>query len=488
MNDRESDLGSRPGIEAGKGGDVSGPTSLFLPEQRIGSFLLVERLGAGGVGEVWKARDRRLNRIVALKFLAPGRSGTSPPRDLLREARAASALNHPNIITIFEVGESDSAVFLAMEFIEGETLRARLKRPPIPLDETLEIAIQMATGMATAHRQGIIHRDLKPENIMLRVDGLVKLLDFGLAKVVRREQQPTAEFAPGTPSTETGMLTGTLTYMSPEQARGLPLTPASDVFSFGIVLYEMLTGEHPFRAETPMDTLAAILAKEPPELHLHRPAIPAEIRRVCRRALEKETSRRYPSALELGEGLKQAKTAPSAPSPAPLPQLRHRPRWMQAIGAGLIAILLTLAAWRLGGPAAGDSVAIPVQSVAVMNFRTAPEDQPATLIAQDLPEQLGGSLSKAGLLVASRSSMLELGATAKPRDVGAQFGVDAVLAGNVRSYGSKFKVYVELVNTRTGFQIWSETFTVEAGDLLSGEQKTAADITEQLCRAVTTPK
>jgi len=461
-------------------------TGALAADLKIGSYTLLEKLGAGGLGEVWKARDRRLNRVVALKFISPERRASASPRDLLREARAASALNYPNILTIFEVVESEDWAFLAMEFVEGETLRERLKRPPLPLDEALEIATQVLGGLATAHRHGIVHRDLKPENIMLRVDGYVKVVDFGLAKVVPWAQDSQAETTPASSATDSGAIVGTLTYLSPEQARAQPVTPASDVFSFGIVLYEMLTGEHPFKADTAMDTVSAILTRAPVSVSTRAPSVPRELSEICARALAKEPSQRYPSAVELREHLKRgrAEERVSARAEQAAPRVRHKPRWMQAVGGVLIVALLSVAGWRYRASSAG-SVGLPaVRSVAVMNFRTAPDDPRAQILAQDLPEELGSALSKAGLQVAARSSVVELGSAVRARDMGAQLGVEGVVDGSVRSFGDKLKVHVELVSTRTGFQVWSETFTVEGEDLLSGEQKTAAQITAQLQQAL----
>jgi len=464
----------------------SRPSRLALvPDQKLAGYVLVRKLGAGGIGEVWKARDPRLNRVVALKFIAGERPGSSPVRDLLREARAASALNHPNIVTIFEVGESADSAYLAMEFVEGETLRARLKRPPVPAEEALEIAHQIVTGLAAAHRNGIVHRDLKPENIMLRVDGLLKLMDFGLAKVIPWAQQSTAGLTPASAATDSGAIVGTLTYMSPEQARGRPVTPASDVFSFGIIFYELLTAEHPFQADTAIDTLTAILNKDPARVSARSPGVSEAVSAITARALEKDASRRYPSAVELLEELKQARSAQvSAAGVQALPPARAKPRWMQAVGVALIAVILSVAAWRLRSSPTGENLVTPVRSVAVMNFRAAGDDQGAATLAQELPEELGTALSKTGLQIASHESVLQLGASLKPRDIGAQLGVDAVLDGSVRSYGSKFKVHVELVNARTGFQVWSETFTVESEDLLTGERKTAAEIAQELRQAL----
>ncbi len=459
--------------------------------QTIGSYLLVEKLGAGGIGEVWKARDRRLNRVLALKFISRERQGSSPVRDLLREARAASALNHPNIVTVFEVGETGDVAFLAMEFVDGETLRGRLKRPPLPLDEALEVAAQTLAGLAAAHRQGIVHRDLKPENIMLRVDRLVKLMDFGLAKAVPGAQVPAADLGTPSASTESGAIVGTLTYMSPEQARGLRVSPASDVFSFGIVLYEMLVGEHPFRAETPMDTLTAILSREAPNLRARCPTIPQDYCDLCARALEKDTGKRYPSAVELEEAFKAARAKQQgggAALPAPAMPSRAKPRWMQAVGTALIATLLGVAGWRWKSSGARTEHGLEVQSVAVMAFRATADDQRAALLAQDLPEELDAALSRAGWRVLSRASLQGLGPSPRPVDIGAQLGVDAVLDGSVRSFGEKLKVHIELVSTRTGFQLWSETLNVGAEDLLGGEQTTAAQITQEMRQALAPAK
>jgi len=386
------------------------------------------------------------------------------------------------------VGEGADSAYLAMEYVEGETLRARLKRPPLPTEEALEIAQQIVAGLAAAHRVGIVHRDLKPENIMLRVDGLVKLMDFGLAKVVPWGEKGAASPASGSVATDSGTIVGTLTYLSPEQARGRPVSPASDVFSFGIIFYELLTGEHPFQADTAVDTLTAILNREPTSVSAKSPAVPPAVSAIAARALDKDSSRRYPSGAELSADLKQALSAQEASARAAeaRPVVRQKSRWMQAVGVALIAVILSVAARRSRSSPTGGNLVTPVRSMAVMNFRTAAEDQTAVTVAQELPEELDTALSKTGLQIASHESVLQLGGSVKPSDIGAQLGVDAVLDGSVRSYGSRFKVHVELVNARTGFQVWSETFTVEGEDVLSGEQKAAAEIAQELRQALAT--
>ena len=239
-----------------------------LLNQSLGPYKILQLLGRGGMGEVYLAKDTRLERKVALKLLP---EEFSQDKDRLgrfrREAHATSALNHPNILTIHEIGEFEGQIYLVTEFIEGQTLRQRLAEGRLDLKEALEIGFQIASGLAAAHQVGIVHRDLKPENIMLRPDGLVKVLDFGLAKLT-----PTG--ATATAHTQTGILLGTVAYMSPEQARGQKVDGRSDLFSLGVVLYEMVTGERPFYGPTSSDTLVAILEREPARLDQLRPGVP----------------------------------------------------------------------------------------------------------------------------------------------------------------------------------------------------------------------
>jgi TolB-like protein/tRNA A-37 threonylcarbamoyl transferase component Bud32 len=463
------------------------PAIAVMAGQKLGPYLLLEQLGAGGLGEVWKARDARLNRLVALKFISAERRGAARLGELLREARAASALNHPNIITIFEIGEAEGATYLAMEFVSGETLRGRMKRAPVPLDEALDVAAQMAEGLAAAHREGIIHRDLKPENIMLRADGLVKLLDFGLAKVLPWAQAASAASeATASAVTETGQIVGTITYMSPEQARGRPVTPASDVFSFGIILYELLTAEHPFRAESNLDTLTAILTKEPPPVSSRRPGLGAELAAVVERSLRKEPTERFPSVAELSEELRRARSAQVAAA-SPLPAVRHKPRWMQALGIFLLAVLLVVAGWELRPRATGGAGPGSVRALAVMPLMKEASEPRATEAARALPEDLGAALARSGFDVAAHQSALLLGEVGSARDAGRQLGVDALLEGSVRQVGDRLRVHLELISTRTGFQVWSGNYVLESEEeLLSNER--AAEIAGDIRKAMAARK
>jgi serine/threonine protein kinase len=280
-----------PGLEEIE--SLAGSTSDAVG-QSLGNYRLLGQLGVGGMGEVYLAEDSRLGRKVALKMLA---SYFTTEEDRVRrfqlEARAASALNHPNILTIYEMGQIDSRHFIATEFVEGETLRERNLRSKLSISEVLEVAIQIAAALGTAHHAGIVHRDIKPDNVMLRPDGLVKVLDFGIAKLTEPATGPEAWTLL---ATRQGLVMGTVQYMSPEQARGLEMDPRSDVFSLGVVLYEMLAGGVPFPGETSADILASILMVEPPAL---TEATPPELRSIVQKALHKQKDERYQTAEEL---------------------------------------------------------------------------------------------------------------------------------------------------------------------------------------------
>jgi Tol biopolymer transport system component len=275
--------------------------------ERVAHYEIISRLGSGGMGEVYLAEDKRLGRKVALKIL-PDTLAAS--RDLLprfeQEARAASALNHPNIVTIHEVGEHEGHHFIATELIEGETLRERLRRAPLSVPEALDVAVQIAAALAAAHASGIIHRDIKPENVMLRADGIVKVLDFGLAKLTERRVAAAAEDATTRAPVQTtpGLIMGTIHYMSPEQARGLTVDARTDIWSLGVVLQEMITSESPFAGPTASDTIANILEHEPPPLSELARDAPAELQGIVRRALRKDCSARYQTSGDLLADLK----------------------------------------------------------------------------------------------------------------------------------------------------------------------------------------
>ena len=282
------------------------------PGTTVGRYQVQSLLGSGGMGDVYKALDATLGRPVALKVLRRELS-VDPERlgRFLHEARAASALNHPNILTIHEVGDHDAARFLVSEFVEGETVRQRLERGSLTLREILDIGIQTASALSAAHAASIVHRDIKPDNLMLRPDGYVKVLDFGVATFLRQAAGSADALVTMAATVETspGTIIGTIAYMSPEQARGLAVDGRSDCYSLGVVLYELVTGRAPFVAPTTSDLLVAILEREPPSLRLAARALPPPLEWIIEKALEKDPNLRYQSIADLRVDLQRLKTA-----------------------------------------------------------------------------------------------------------------------------------------------------------------------------------
>src|SRR5437773_2084445 len=278
-----------------------------LVDYTIGHYKICESIGAGGMGEVYLATDTVAGRKAALKLLPMRFTGDAERlKRFEQEARAVVGLNHPNVVTVYEIGEQNSIHYIASELIEGETLRDRLARGPMQLSEALDVAIQVTSALAAAHQAGIVHRDIKPENIMLRPDGYVKVLDFGIAKLAEQELPATMPRDEALLLVETnlGSILGTVRYMSPEQACGGHVDKRTDIWSLGVVLYEMLTGHEPFTGDTPRDVMSSILEKEPPPLTRYIAGAPAELQQIVTKALRKERSQRYHSAHELLEALK----------------------------------------------------------------------------------------------------------------------------------------------------------------------------------------
>lgn len=309
----------------------------FSVGDKLGPYEITGAIGAGGMGEVYRARDQRLGRQVALKILPPAFS-TDPDRVLRfeQEGRAAAAINHPNVVAIYDAGSDGGVFYVATELLEGETLRARLNGSPLPVRKAIEYAIQIARGLAAAHAKGIVHRDLKPENLFVAKDGLIKILDFGLAKqlVTKQAVAHAAERSTETILTDPGVVLGTTGYMSPEQVRGEAVDTRSDIFSFGVILYEMLAGKRAFAGDTPVDVLIAILKQDAPELP---ESVPPGVRQIVQHCLEKEPVNRFQSARDLGFALSPPVTASGAASA--LAKRRMWPKWA--------AIVVTAAALGL---------------------------------------------------------------------------------------------------------------------------------------------
>jgi len=324
------------------------------PGTALGPYQILATLGAGGMGEVYKAQDTRLDRLVAVKVL-PGHLASSPEAlaRFEREAKAVAALNHPNITGIFDFGRAGATVYVAMELLEGESLRAALAQGPLSARRATELAVQLAQGLAAAHDKGVIHRDLKPDNLWITRDGRLKILDFGLAKQVgpgRPGALLATEVLSSGPHTEQGMILGTLGYMSPEQVRGEPADARADLFSFGAVLYEMLTGRRAFARDSASETMAAILRDDPPEPETTGRVIPLALRRIIDHCLEKAPERRFRDAHDLAFALDNLSTASQGPAPlaAPFaPQNRRATRIWATLGVALLAVA-GLSGWLLG--------------------------------------------------------------------------------------------------------------------------------------------
>ena len=375
---------------------ASGPAPSPSAGTMIGPYRILAPLGAGGMGEVFRARDERLGRMVALKLL-PHRWTADPERAgrFEREAKAASSLNHPNILTVHDVLTSEHGRVIVTELVDGETLRSRIKRGPVDVPATVAIAIQVARALAVAHEAGIVHRDIKPANILVRADGVVKLLDFGVAKLT--EYSAVAHEATGLGQTATGVPVGTLRYMSPEQARALDVDQRSDIFSLGVVLYEMLTGVSPFPGATSSDVLFAILRTEPVPIRQRVPAVPLALASLIDRALRKRVEERYQRSRDLCDDLQQvpielarpqsppapvsaaptvvegtAQPSPSGVGAAASPTAGGHVTWRRwAVGAAAVLMgLLAFAGYRLGW--SGVEPAAPQSSAPVPTSAPAP--------------------------------------------------------------------------------------------------------------------
>jgi eukaryotic-like serine/threonine-protein kinase len=413
---------------------------LLNPGTMIGRFEVVAPIGAGGMGEVYRARDRRLSREVAVKIL--GRDLGETPSYLGRfeqEARALAALAHPNVVVVYEldVDAASGVMYIATELLEGESLRARVERGPLSWRSASEIAADIASGLAAAHQKGIVHRDVKPENVFLTSGGVVKVLDFGLARIV----EPMSDEELTIPQrTAPGVVMGTISYMSPEQGRGDGVTPASDIFSLGITLFELLTGQRPFDRSTAPETLAAIFRDEPPLEQIHH--LPPQLAQIVSRCLAKSPDRRYGSAHDLALDLRSiASSGPTAAAPA-----RETPK------------------------------------IAVLPFENTGGDADTEYLSDGITESIIARLARLPQVrVIARSTVFRYRQSERdPREVGAEVGAELVVTGRVRQQGDRLVIGAELVDVSEGAQLWGERFRRRSADLLEIEEEIAEEITRQL--------
>jgi TolB-like protein len=470
---------------------------------RVGRYELLARVGAGGMGEVWRARDHDLHRDVAVKFLPEHFAGDSVRLGrFAQEARAASQLNHPNIVTIHEIGESGGLPFIVMEHVEGQTLREISKQAPnLPARRLLDIGSQLADGLAKAHEAGIVHRDLKPDNVMVTRDGFVKILDFGLAKLRSDDAAPLQQWFdsgvptwPDSPSPKTaaGALLGTVGYMSPEQARGLPVDHRSDQFALGAMLYEMAAGRQAFRRDTPAQTIAAIIEDPPEPLATLAPQVPPPLRWLVERCLAKDPAERYASTLDLARELRNVRErlpeVSSGSSPGrgaasafhpPSPRLAAVAVAVAILAVGLAGVEL----WRRLAPALPEKP--PVVAVLPLTNLTGDADEDATAVG--IAEVVVGALSQIkGVQVLSRRATLpyrdhkrDLAGIA--RELDASYLLDGVLQ---RSQND-LRISLSLVHTPTRVVAWSATYDGAFPALFDLQSRAAEGVAQALRRSLT---
>jgi len=477
----------------------------------INQYKILSKIGKGGMGEVYLAEDTKLDRQVALKIL-PAEFAEDKDRmsRFVREAKSASALNHPNIITIYEIGESENINYIATEFIDGKTLDTYLKDNPLSFNEVLDIAIQVTSALDESHEAGIVHRDIKPDNIMIRENGLVKILDFGIAKLTEKET-PEIESEDATavqqPSTTPGMIIGTANYMSPEQAKGEIVDARTDIFSFGVVLYEIIAGYLPFEGKTPMEIIGAIIHKEPKLFDSEH--VPSEIERIVSKALRKDRDERYQTIKDLLIDLKDVKqelefqdklektVSPDKEEPKTKmfkattiddgqqtttanDSIAIKKSSFNKIGVGVLAMLLISAIgfgyWYFTNESK------QIDSIAVMPFVNETGNEDVEYLSDGMTETLISSLSNIpNLSVKARTTVFYYkGKEISPKKIGEELGVQAILLGRLVQRGDDLKLNLELVDTKTQDVIWSENYDRKMNNLVDLQSEIAKEVSEKM--------
>jgi eukaryotic-like serine/threonine-protein kinase len=486
--------------------------------QRLGPYKVISPIGSGGMGEVHLAEDTRLGRKVAIKLLRAEFTGDEGRlRRFRQEARAASALNHPNILTIHEIGSEDGTHFMATEYVEGETLRQRMAGARMKLGDALDVGIQVAGALAAAHEAGIVHRDIKPENIMLRRDGYAKVLDFGLAKLTERAATAGGSAGP-TPvkvKTDAGIVMGTPHYMSPEQARGLEVDARTDIFSLGVVIYEMVAGRAPFTGTTATDVILSIIEREPAPLAHYAGEVPAELQRMVTKALAKDREKRYQTVKDLlidlknlrgelefeaklersvppelssgavtrdtgGQTVRAARADEAHPTSSAeylISGIKQHKR-VAALALTALAVAVAAAAYFYSSRSGGATI----DSMAVLPFVNDGADPDTEYLSDGITESLTNSLSQLPNLrmIAHTSAQRYEGRETDPRTAARELGVQAVLTGRVVRRGDQLAVSAELVDARDNSHIWGEQYNRRLSDVLAVQQEIAREIAGRL--------
>jgi len=441
--------------------------------QTISHYLITEKLGAGGMGVVYKAEDTRLHRYIALKFLSDMAHNELALERFRREAQAASALNHPGICTIYDIGEQAGRPFIAMEYIDGETLRSHINGKPLLLEETLKLGIQIADALDAAHSEGIIHRDIKPANVFVTRRGQAKVLDFGLAKLVPKGVAVNADFNSELQDSTSvvGIISGTPSYMSPEQVRGDNLDQRTDIFSLGLLLYEMSTGHQAFSGGTGGVIIEAVLTRAPAPVRSINPRVPSGLEEIINRALHKDRDQRYQHAAEIRTDLQELERGTY--SRASVAEERAAPFRGEPVGRSSTAQSVA------SRPERASKV---IDSLAVLPFENASRDPEHEYLSDGIPGSLINALATIPKLrVIAQSTVLRYkNRGIDPQAVGRELNVRAVLTGRIMQSGESLRIGTELVDVATGSQLWGAQYDRRLGDIFVIQDEISDEMSEKL--------